>query len=275
MVRGSYSARNSFQIALPQSNISVYNSQINPIDMQAITKTVKQANQLTNLILGDILPDEFEIGIVPIHWGLEATGGYWVNHKASSDLLTHIHEIFHLTLGIRLGEYDDPWFKEGVTEYLSWLMATRVGEFTRQEFRDKFILELDTVPAVSAYALSDERIRLIGFPQLDEELVWKDESGFQTLLFRKGGQAAMLLDAYILEQTQGQENLVTLVRQLWNHYLPAFSRNQFISEMEKITGEGAETFVTPLLDESGAFTLERLERAFNLLMEYNYFESFL
>jgi predicted metalloprotease with PDZ domain len=140
---------------------------------------------MINVRYGNFNTDRFTVHFAPIGGGLEGLFSF-AQLDCSSPYFYYVlsHEALHQFVGIRCGEYDDPWWKEGATSYLSYLVAVRLKLFPKEDFR-KYISKKFAFADSSSFnvALSDPWLRTNMFP-----------SGKWEIVYTKGAQVMMLLD---------------------------------------------------------------------------------
>lgn len=202
-------------------------------------------------------------GQYPAFWGIEGIQGYWFKAEAGPLAGVHTHEIIHTFVGIYHGDLDDPWWKEGVTAYLGQLLPVQAGRLGDSAFAAEMLAPHDTVPAVRDVALASPLVRTRLFLPLDS--AWQfpaDPQGYPTLVYSKGGQAAMILDRWLLDHSGGRNSIFDLVRALVRDHGPAFTRAQLAAAVGGLSGVPSEAFLAALLDRPGAFPADSLRATY-------------
>ncbi len=172
------------------------------------------------------------------------------------------HETIHLWIGVRLGELEDPWFKEGLTTYLGLLLAMESGFVTEEYFRNSIVNDQSGNPVVEHIALSDPQLRI----RLFDDILWSN------LVYVKGAQVAFLLDLAIRNATGNEKTLRDVLLYLWSRFAPgAFNREEFLEGIDHSSGFDARLFFQRFIDTPGAFSVEELERAVHMAREYGMF----
>lgn len=136
-------------------------------------------------IYGPFNNDMLTVSLDSVGGGLEGTYSFTQLLPSSPSFYYVLsHEALHQFIGIRCGEYDDPWWKEGATTYLSYLIAVRLGLCNMEDFRKTMTVKYS--PSDSSYsykALSDS---------------WWRANMFSTnmfdIIYTKGAQVMMLFD---------------------------------------------------------------------------------
>ncbi len=134
------------------------------------------------------------------------------------------HELIHHYVGIRCGDLDDPWWKEGMTNYLGVVTSARLGLFSK-EMTDNYLMK-------DSFNLEDYPVALSS-SQVREEHFSK---GYSSLIYTKGMWVSMLMDERIRKATDNRiildDVIATLCRQFDG---TAFSRRGF---METVSSFG-------------------------------------
>jgi len=207
--------------------------------------------------------------------GMEATNGFsmefldgMVNFSDLYNPLTQVigeiihHEMIHLWIGIRLGELNDPWFKEGLTTYLGLLLALKSGFVTEEYFRNSMVNDQSGNPVIEHVALSDPQIRI----RLFDDMLWS------SMVYIKGAQVAFLLDLAIRDATGNEKTLQDALLHLWSRFAPgAFNREEFLKGIAKSTGFDARRFFHRFIDAPGAVSVQELDEAMQKAQQYGVF----
>jgi hypothetical protein len=146
------------------------------------------------------------------------------------------HEFMHAWIGVRVGDYEDPWWKEGTTSYLGHLITQRNNLAPRSTAKGTLLDTLAGSGNASSYALSDDIIRSI--------LFYGD--GIGHMVYGKGAQVSMLLDRRIRENTQYETTLMTILAEFIRQFDgKSFTRNEYVS----FINERANCDVTDIFDQ--------------------------
>lgn len=202
--------------------------------------------------------NQFTVGISPIGGGLEGTFSFiQIGPSASSFYYVLAHEALHQFVGIRCGEYDDPWWKEGATTYLSYLIAVRLDLYSKDEFRKSMITRF--VNADSArfkIALSDQWLRANMFP-----------SGVFGIVYDKGSQVMMLMDYAVRTASANRYSIEDISAYLVKKFDgSAFHRNDFLDAFRRFGNADVKEIFRMYIDSTASpsdsllkFTFERLD----------------
>ncbi len=169
-----------------QFNLLEFEQNLTPQDsIQIIGNNVTGILDTIALHFGNFYNDQLSMHFSRIGGGLEGLFSFaQLDCSSPSFYYVIAHEALHQFTGIRCGEYDDPWWKEGATTYLSYLIAVRLGLFPKDEFRN-YISKQFAFSDSSSFnvALSDPWLRTNMF-----------SSGKWDIVYTKGAQVMMLLD---------------------------------------------------------------------------------
>jgi hypothetical protein len=202
----------------------------------------------------------------PEFWGIEGTQGYWFKAEARDLAVVHVHELTHTFVGVYHSEYDDPWWKEGVTEYLGNLLSLQAGLIVDSAFAAEMLTPRDTLSAVREHALSDPFVRNHLFLAMDPAFVYPaDPADFAGLVYGKGGQAAMILDRYILERSGGKRSIFDLIRDVVGSYGTAFHRPDLEASVDRLAGESSSVFLKDLLDRTAPLGPDSVRNTYAVL----------
>jgi len=157
-----------------------------PLDsLQIIGDNFTKILNMLFLQYGNFNNNQLTVHFARIGGGLEGLFSF-TQLDCSSSYFYYVlaHESLHQFIGIRCGEYNDPWWKEAATSYLSFLIAVRLELYSKDDFRN-YITRKFTFPDSSSFnvALSDPWLRSNMFP-----------SGKWDIVYTKGAQVMMLLD---------------------------------------------------------------------------------
>jgi hypothetical protein len=153
------------------------------------------------------------------------------------------HEAVHFWVGVRTGDEDLPWWKEGTTTYLGYLFTARNGRCTRRYVEDGLLQNLDTLSAVRQYALNDPAVRAN---------IYTPGSGFYELVYLKGGQVTMLLDRAVRDASAGAVSLDRVIARLCRDYRSrSFTRQEYVDEIRRLSGAGVGEILARHADTAG------------------------
>ena len=174
------------------------------------------------------------------------------------------HEYFHLWnvkrfRPVELGpfNYDEEnytsllWVMEGFTTYYEKITLLRAGFYSKEEFLDKMFSSLNYVEgSVGA------RVQPVSHASFD---AWikayrsNENSGNTTMsYYSRGSVIAMMLDAKIIEKSNGQKKLDDFVRKVYNKYYiklgRGFSESEFKQELIDYIGKEMNEFYDKYID---------------------------
>ena len=204
--------------------------------------------------------------------GLEGTFAFSIQsslYETSPSLFNMVlaHEALHWWIGVYTGDYDDPWWKEGTTDYLGFLVSTRAGFTNYQDMANEMLRDYSSDPIIASMALSDPSLRYILYNDLGNLTYYR-------LVYGKGGQFSMILDAEIRKHTQGKMKLEDVLNTLFeNHWHSAFTRNEYLKAISSTTGYDAEKLFTRYVDQSGSISQEILDEALATISHYEHFAT--
>jgi hypothetical protein len=165
------------------------------------------------------------------------------------------HEAIHHVLGIRCGERDDPWWKEGTTFYLGYAVSSRLGMVAKQKVYDAFGDTLEFKAEELLYAPSDARMR---------ERLFADK--LYNVTYFKGGQIAMLMDVAVRIANSNRLRLDEVTAELCRRYDgDAFGRQDFINHFSSYANTDISGILARFADAPGNIPGSILRDAFNKL----------
>jgi len=166
------------------------------------------------------------------------------NDYATSVRAITAHEALHAWVGIRTGELDDPWWKEGTASYLGRVLAANMG-LPKDTLRPQVVKDLSPNPMTQSKALSDPYVR--------DHLYDKDTNvNCIVLVYDKGAQACMVLDKMLRQASYNTVTLFSKTGNLCSRYdHSAFSRAQFKTLLEENTGLDLTGFFALYVDSPG------------------------
>ncbi len=250
-VRAAYGALKAKTFPMRNHEVTVYSTSSASLDMDAFAALLGKCIALVEDSLLPLPTYRYFAGENPQFWGIEGVQGYWFKSEAQALPVVHVHELAHTFVGIYHSDYDDPWWKEGVTNYLGLLLSLQGGLIGDTAFAGDMLILRDSLPAVRQHGLASAYVRNHLFPALDsafnEPYVPENFTG---LVYGKGGQAAMILDRYLLERSGGKASLFDLIRALIRGHGSAFHRADLIASVDALTGGGSAEFLGSLLDRA-------------------------
>jgi hypothetical protein len=214
-----------------------------------------------SVILGDVtsvfgtLPGApYTVSFQNIWGGLEGLHGFSIGEAAENpgsrfgEILAH--EALHSFVGIRCGEFDDPWWKESAAAWLGLETAVRLGYYEKDLFRDRMTRRFGLADSLPQFrrALSDPALRSDLFP-----------NALYGLVYDRGAQIMMLLDVRIRIGSSGHSTLAGVTADLCRRYdNSAFNREDFVSALEKGGASDARTIFTAYVDTPDSVPSEEL-----------------
>jgi predicted metalloprotease with PDZ domain len=108
------------------------------------------------------------------------------------------HEAVHCWIGVRVGEHEDGWWKEGTTNYLGYQLAFRRGLCSRWLVEQTLLADLSKDLSVMQIPLSDALVR-VG--------LYDTTMGMLGLVYTKGAQVSMLIDERLRRQSGGRSSI--------------------------------------------------------------------
>ncbi len=269
-LRGAINPLRTLEFPLGSHRVTLYTT--SPYDTLSLPALADKLRLWIPLLEARLLPLPWErlaIGTNPVFYGLEGVAGYWFKQNAASDAEAHLHELTHAFVGVMQGELEDPWWKEGVTNYFGKLLSVQAGYNTDSAVWGYLIQTRDTVPSILQYALADPGVRDRFFYPLDSAYRDNPPLDFYSLLYGKGAQAAMIIDAWLAEH--GDHDLFEAERMLFQTGRTAFTRAQFAAVLTGLAGLPADTLLQTLCDRPGAFSTAQLQAAFDTVKDHGHF----
>ncbi len=169
------------------------------------------------------------------------------------------HEYIHLWIGIFVGDYDDPWWKEGTTTYLGLLVPKRNNLCSYQYIKGWLVKDLSNVEHINEYIISSPYVRSLLYQgQLAPNL--------GGIVYEKGAHINMLLDRYIREVSGNKTSLIEILAEFVYQFSGrAFHRGEYISFLNQHSGGDVQDIFDIYVDSPGAVPLSVLEENFNAL----------
>ena len=182
------------------------------------------------------------------------------------DLLAH--EFIHSWIGVRTGDYEDPWWKEGTTNYLGLKIAARNKLLTAASFEFFLLQNLSGNQTIQSLPLSQPRVR--------EQLFTRDKmlaDEMYRLVYFKGAQVNMLLDLALQESKPGVnlEKVLDGLIQVYRH--GAFHRSDFIGLIENMAGFKSDSLFAVYVDQPGVIADSLLQSTYQRLIVLGNFGS--
>jgi hypothetical protein len=165
------------------------------------------------------------------------------------------HETIHCWVGLRVGDYDDPWWKEGTTNYLGFLIALRNGLIQRSYFEDALMgQEFDTA-IVNAFSMDDPRLR---------SSLFSSDTNFAPLVYTKGAQVSMLMDYAIRLGTSNAWSLDMVLGAFVKEFDGrAFHRWQYLDFIYAASGVDIGGIFSRYVDTPGIIPADTLSAAYH------------
>lgn len=271
-VRAAYDPVSSRTITMRDHEVTVYTTSDDAFDLDVFGDLLGHCLGLVEDSLLPLPNKRFFVGENTKFDGIEGVQGYWFSPRVAYLPEVHVHEMVHTFVGVYHSDFDDPWWKEGVTEYLGLLLSLQEGLIGDTVFADNILFPHNGLPALDLYPLSDRRIRSGLFQDLDSAFGDRPDSlGMLELVYGKGAQAAMIIDRYILEGSGGKKSIYDLVRDLVRSYGAAFHRTQLIASMDGLAGGSSAAFLSGLLDQATPLESDSLVRTYIALRKLGRF----
>ncbi len=186
----------------------------------------------------------YTVGFLKTWGGLEGCFGFMAGVPSSNigssfpEILAH--EALHHFIGVRCGDYDDPWWKESAASYLGLETMIRLQfyapEYLKKRMTTPFLYG-DT--ARFQHALSD--------PWLRENMFAESVHG---IVYERGAQVMMLLDAAIRLGSENRSSLLSVTAELCRTFEGgAFHRTDFLAALERTGMSGVEDFFARYVDD--------------------------
>ena len=168
-------------------------------------------------------------------WENDSTG--WIN-------MILAHEAIHFWIGNRVGDYDDPWWKEGTTSYLGYQIALRNNLCSDYFINRKLLKNLSNDNGVNTYALCDHEVR---------KYIFSSVNSCESLVYDKGAQVSMLMDRRIRETSRSQTSLCEILGEFVKEYDgKAFYREEYLSYIKEHSGADVSDIFTDYVETIGA-----------------------
>jgi len=195
--------------------------------------------------------------------GMEGTFSFYMINRQGNDYTSYsrpitAHEGLHAWIGIRCGDLDDPWWKEGTASYFGRVLGVNLG-FPKDTVRPTIVKDLKGNPMIEQRAMSDPFVR--------DHLYDKDANvNCAALVYDKGGQTCMILDKIIRGATGNTATLFSKTGELCTRYdHTGFSRGQFKALLEENTGLDLTGFFASYVDGVGVIDTATLASAWRFV----------
>ncbi|MBN1756736.1 MAG: hypothetical protein JW863_00365 [Chitinispirillaceae bacterium] len=193
---------------------------------------------------GTFTGEPYTVGFLPTWGGLEGSFSFMAgvpsNNIGSSFPEILAHEALHHFIGIRCGEFDDPWWKESAATYLSLMTMIRMQFYHPADIKKRMttrFIYADTT--LFQHALSDPWLRENMFTDLVHGIVYE-----------RGAQVMMLLDVAIRLGSENRSSLLTVTAELCRMFEGgAFHRSDFLAALEKSGMNNVTDFFERYVDD--------------------------
>jgi hypothetical protein len=236
-----------------QSDLSIVSLSSNAVPAPFVAVSCSTFGAVDRLCLGFFPPHESQksIFIVDSGSGLEGTYSFFLRYMVGTDPAQWIpgivaHECVHEWIGVRTGETDDPWWKEGTASYLGILLPYRLGILTdRQLLRKVMTTDLSANVVTQTVSLSQPYVR--------QNLYGTDTAANCIgLVYEKGKQASMILDKILRQASGNTQTLLSKTGVLCTRYdHTAFTRPQFLEVLQEGNTADVAGFFSRYIDSPG------------------------
>ncbi len=179
--------------------------------------------------------------------------------------MTMAHEYVHTWIGIYVGDYDDPWWKEGTATYLGIFIPKRNNLVSYAYTKEGLVRDLSAIPHMDEYIISDPQVRSL--------LYQYDLAPYLgAAVYQKGAMINMILDRYIREVSGNTTSLIDILAEFVNQFHGrAFHRNEYISFLNHYSGGDVQDIFAKYVDSPGAIPMPVLEENFNAMVSFGAF----
>jgi hypothetical protein len=265
-LRAAWNPLQSKTFPMRNHEVTVYATSSGSLDLDRFGSLFESYIRLAEDSLMPLPTFRYFAGENPHFWGIEGIQGYWFKEEAKDLPVVHMHELTHTFVGVYHGEYDDPWWKEGVTDYIGLLLSIQAGLIGDTAFAAEILNSYADLPSVKAHALSSAFLRNHLFGPMDSAYVEPfDAENYAGLVYGKGGQAAMILDRYLLEKSGGKASLYDLVRAMARGHGAGFRRSDLVSETDRLAGGSSAVFLGDLLDRVSPLGVDSVDNTYKAL----------
>ena len=177
------------------------------------------------------------------------------------------HEIFHTWNPIAAFPRDDPWIKEGVTNYYGEVLSARAG----------LVKEDDLVNTFRYYVRQLDRNDLMKKVSLTDPIIWQNEylnEDWRTITYERGKAVALLLDLQIRENSGNRRCLDDVMRYLYRQYRNrSYSHEEFESAASAATGVDLSGFFRDYVAGTRVPSEREIESARKRISELGVYEA--
>ncbi|MBD3391818.1 MAG: hypothetical protein GF410_07340 [Chitinivibrionales bacterium] len=221
-------------------------------DGQSSAGRLAQARESFSVILDNLVPvwgllahDTYPVVYHRTAGGREGAHSFILKypHQDHDSTLSMVlaHEAIHHVLGVRAGDWDDPWWKEGTTYYLGFTVTSRLGLIPKTKVRELFTRQQIFNETEKALAPSDAYVRCHLYT-----------GRLYNVVYHKGSQIAMLMDYLVRRATGNSVSLDKATASLCARYDgSAFTRNQFIKHFRTYNGCDISPILKRFADRPG------------------------
>ena len=235
---------------IPFSFLNFTDNTLNTGDYSAISDKFSDILDVIWRTYGVFNDDMLTVSLTSIGGGLEGTFSFTQLGPSDKNFYYVLaHEALHQFVGIRCGEYDDPWWKEGGTTYLSYLIALRLNLVSKDDFKG-YITKKFTFPDSSGFkiALSDQWLRANMFP-----------AGRFGIVYDQGSQVMMLLDYETRVASKNRYSIEDISAFLVKRFDGgAFHRSDFLNAFTKFGSPDVSNIFKTYVDSAGAHPSDSL-----------------
>ncbi len=199
------------------------------------------------------------------HGGLEGTWAYSVLSPFATDTMgvfnmVLAHEMIHSWIGVRVGDTDDPWWKEGTATYLGFLIPAQIGLCKEEFVQQSLLRDFSQSPDVLGHSMSEEYVRV--------HLFSRDSlQNCENLAYGKGAQFCMLLDRRIRDVSNGAATLAQVLGRFCRVFDgKSFCRADYVGFLEATGAQVADLFST-YADQAGFIPDSVLIENYNALAQ--------
>ena len=236
-----------------KSDLSIVSLSSNAVPAPFVAVSCAAFGAVDRLCLGFFPPHEAQksLFIVDSGSGLEGTYSFFLRYMVGADPAQWVpgivaHECVHEWIGVRTGETDDPWWKEGTASYLGILLPYRLGILTdRQLLRKVMTTDLSANVVTQTISLSQPYVR--------QNLYGTDTAtNCIGLVYEKGKQASMILDKILRQASGNTQTLLSKTGALCTRYdRGAFTRQQFLEVLQEGITADVAGFFSRYIDSPG------------------------
>ncbi len=264
--RGAYGAVQARTRTIRGHELDLYATSDPSLDLEAFGSLLERCIRVVEDSLFPLPTFRYGVGENPAFWGIEGVQGYWFKSEARLLPHVHVHELVHTFVGVYHSDREDPWWKEGMTNYLGLLLSAQSGLIGDTAFAAEMLIPRGTLPSVKDFALSSPHVRTHLFLAMDSAYGYPvDPEDYAGLVYGKGGQASMILDRWLLEHSGHRKSVFDLIKTLITETGPAFRRADLISAADQLTHASSRQFLSDLLDQAAPLSLDSLYNTYRAL----------